>query len=468
MNTVRVKLPRAARAKTDWSALRRELGVVDAFPADVLAEAERAAGNPQYDRVDRTDIPLFTIDPAGSRDLDQAMFLEQASDGYVVWYAIADVAAFVQPDSALDGETHRRGETLYCPDLTVPLLPDVLSAGAASLLPMQDRPALLWRLDLDHRADVHTAHVERALVRSRRQLDYDAAPSTHDPQVDLLLEIGNKRIQLAHERGAVEIGTAEQIVAENSHGLALSYRAETELEACNAQISLLTGMTAARMMLDARIGVLRTLPPPSPTALESLRRSAQGLDISWPADESYPAFVSRLRSTVPLEAAMLNLAARLLRGASYIAFDGELPANAEHSAVASQYAHCTAPLRRLVDRYVNEICLSICGEKSVPAWVHDALPNLPSEMDASNRRSQALERATIALAEAVVLQARVGEVFDATVVEAGPKGSLVQIAHPAVRARCTGDGLVSGASVRVRLVSSDPARRDVQFEVIDA
>src|SRR3954470_21258143 len=131
------------------TTLRRDLELPDAFPPDVLAEAGKEAGEPRIDgRVDATDLELVTLDPAGSRDLDQAFALERAKTGLVLHYAIADVGAFVTAGGAIDGEAHRRGETLYLPDGRVALHPPMLSEGAASLLPGEERPAVLWRMDL--------------------------------------------------------------------------------------------------------------------------------------------------------------------------------------------------------------------------------------------------------------------------------------------------------------------------------
>jgi len=131
-------------------ALRTELHVPGDFPAEVQAEATRVATAwSREGRVDATHLDLVTLDPAGSRDLDQAFLLERSTTGLVLHYAIADVGAFVTPGGAIDVEAHRRGETLYLPDGRVPLHPPVLSEGAASLLPNEDRPAVLWRIDLD-------------------------------------------------------------------------------------------------------------------------------------------------------------------------------------------------------------------------------------------------------------------------------------------------------------------------------
>ena len=115
----------------------------------MLAEAERRAAEPPLPELDATDVPLVTLDPPGSRDLDQAVHLAARGDGYRVSYAIADVGAFVRPGSAIDAEARRRGQTLYSPDRRTPLHPPVLSEGAASLLPDELGPAVLWTIDLD-------------------------------------------------------------------------------------------------------------------------------------------------------------------------------------------------------------------------------------------------------------------------------------------------------------------------------
>ncbi|HZB51610.1 MAG TPA: RNB domain-containing ribonuclease, partial [Mycobacteriales bacterium] len=111
------------RAPLSFDAVRAELEVPADFPPDVLAEAAEAAAAPVLPEADATDIPLVTVDPPGSRDLDQALHLAARGDGFRVSYAIADVAAFVRPGGAVDGEARRRAETLYGPDLRTPLHP---------------------------------------------------------------------------------------------------------------------------------------------------------------------------------------------------------------------------------------------------------------------------------------------------------------------------------------------------------
>ncbi|MER7908790.1 MFS transporter [Streptomyces sp. NPDC096068] len=246
-------------------ALRTELAVPGDFPPAVLAEAEAAAKAPRLPAHDATDLPFVTVDPPASTDLDQALHLARRADGgYRVHYAIADVAAFVAPGSALDAEAHRRVLTLYFPDGKVPLHPAVLSEGAASLLPGEVRPAVLWRIDLDAEGRRVATDVRRALVRSRAKLDYAGVQrqidsGTAEEPVALLREIGRLREAIEIERGGISLDVPEQEIVEKDHGYDLVYRAPFPSESWNAQISLLTGMAAADLMTAAGTGILRTL-----------------------------------------------------------------------------------------------------------------------------------------------------------------------------------------------------------------
>jgi exoribonuclease R len=448
--------------------LRTELQVPGDFPPPVAAEAQQsaAAGARRDGRVDATDVALVTLDPAGSRDLDQAFFLERVAGGLRLHYAIADVATWVPAGGAIDVEAHRRGETLYLPDGRSPLHPPVLSEGAASLLPGEDRPAVLWRIDVDADGEPRSVEVRRAVVRSRAQLDYESLQRDGGEVFALLSEFGRLRQARAAARGAVSLAVPEQQVTGNGTGWSLTYRAPLPVEDWNAQMSLLTGMSAARLMLDAGVGLLRTMPPPDPSTVASLRRSALALGIAWPEDTTYADVVRGLDASRPADAALLRLAAVLFRGASYVAFDGNVPAATTHAAVAAAYAHATAPLRRLADRYVSECCLAICAGGEVPSWVRAALPALPAEMAEADRRAHEVDRAVVDMAEALVLEQRCGEMFRGVVVEAGEKGGEVQLRDPAVRARLDGGGqpLPLGEEVDVRLVSVDVAKRRVTFE----
>lgn len=462
--TVRVSV-RTADVDIDpyLAALRQELQVPGEFPANV--EHAAAARACDADRVDATDLELVTLDPPGARDLDQAFALEQTGEGMVLHYAIADVAAFVAPGGPVDQEAHRRGETLYLPDGRVPLHPPVLSEGSASLLPGQVRPAVLWRIALDGSGQPADVDVRRALVRSRAQLDYASLQRDGGDVFALLKSFGELRQAQERSRGAVSLPSLEQQVAGDGAQWRLEYRAPLPVEDWNAQMSLLTGMCAARLMLEQQIGLLRTMPPPDPATVASLQRSAAALGVPWPTGASYAEVVRALDPAQPAQAALLRLATVLFRGASYVAFDGAAPSVTTHSAVAAPYAHATAPLRRLADRYVSECCLCACAGEPVPEWVRADLATLPETMAAADRRAHEVDRAVIDLAESLLLQQRVGEVFCGVVVEAGPKGGEVQLRDPAVRARLDGPQLPLGREVDVRLVRVDVSRRQVTFDL---
>ncbi|MER7619859.1 RNB domain-containing ribonuclease [Streptomyces sp. NPDC126503] len=456
-------------------ALRTELAVPDSFPPGVLAEAEAAAKAPRLPAYDATDLPLLTIDPPGSTDLDQAMHLARRADGgYRVHYAIADVAAFVTPGGALDAEAHRRVLTLYFPDDKVPLHPPVLSEGAASLLPGEPRPALLWRIDLDAEGRRVATDVRRALVRSRARLDYAGVQrridaGTAEEPLALLREIGRLREALEIERGGISLNVPEQEIVAHDHSYSLVYRAPLPADGWNAQISLLTGMAAADLMTAAGTGVLRTLPTAPDGAVARLRRSAHALGVDWPHHVPYAEVVRTADPANPRHAAFLQECTTLLRGAGYTVFtDGHVPTPAVHAAVADEYTHCTAPLRRLVDRYAGELCVAAVAGNEPPEWVRSALPALPDTMATGTRRASAVERESVDVIEAALLGGRIGEVFDAYVIdvkEREPAVGTVHLEDPAVVARVAGGTapLPLGEWLRVRLAEADPGRAKVLF-----
>lgn len=453
-----------------FAAVRRELEVPEEMSADVLAQARSAATSAQdpyeAERSDLRDVPFVTIDPPGSTDLDQAVHLERHAAGYRVRYAIADVAAFVRPGGAVDAEAHRRGETVYCPDGRVPLHPVELSEGAASLLPGVDRLAVVWSFELDAEGAVTTTDVRRGRVRSREQLTYaqvqERLPGAGRYELaTLLAEVGGLRAAQERARGGVSLGRPEQEVVPAGDGWRLEYRAPLPVEDHNAQISLLTGMAAADLMLGAGVGILRTMPPADAEALARLRRQAGALGVPWGDDEEYGDVLARLDPAAPGAAAFLAAATALFRGAAWTPFTGGPPEQVLHGAIAAPYAHVTAPLRRLVDRYGLEVCLAAHAGRDVPAWVTDALPRLGEEMAQAARRSSAVDRACTDVVEAAVLGPHVGRVFDAVALD----HDTVQLADPAVVARCDAVDLPAGEHVRVRLVRADVAAREVRFEL---
>lgn len=454
----RIRVAPADVLRAGFEAIRDEAGVAEAFDAGAQAEADAAAARAQTiaPSADRVDLPFVTIDPPGSMDLDQALHIERRGDGHRVSYAIADVGAFVAPGGALDADAHARGVTVYAPDEKAPLHPPVLSEGAASLLPGQWRPATLWTLDLDAGGELRDTHVRRALVRSAGRHTYADVPPALEP---LLREVGERRLAIERARGGVRLAVPEQEVVQDGDTWSVAYRAPLPSEEWNAQVSLLTGIAAAALMLRAGTGILRTQPPPEDTALERLRLTARALGVDWPQATPYPAFIAGLDPARPADAALMQEAAGAGQGAGYTAFDGTPPSEPLHFAIAAPYAHATAPLRRLQDRYVAECCLAACSGEPVPDWVRTALPDLPAAMAAGDRRARKVERGIVDLVEAVLLQGREGQRFSAVVIDEG----LVQLREPAVRGRLAGGDAALGDEIAVVLREADTATRRVIF-----
>ncbi|MDQ3646027.1 MAG: RNB domain-containing ribonuclease, partial [Actinomycetota bacterium] len=282
----------------------------ESFPDDVMEEAQRSAARGfKDDHEDRLDIPFVTIDPPGSIDLDQAFHAERAGQGFQLHYAIADVGWFVIPGGAVDRDSRVRGETLYSPDERVTLYPPPLE-HAASLLPGETRPCVLWSIQLDGDANPVEVRVARAIVRSRQQLTYEGVQRAldtggADESLLLLREIGELREARERDRGGVSLNIPAQEVERSGDRYHLGYAAPYPVEGWNAQISLLTGMCAARLMLDGGVGLARTLPEADPGSIAMLRRSARALGVPWEDGRPYPEFIRGLDPTIPDHAALM-------------------------------------------------------------------------------------------------------------------------------------------------------------------
>ncbi|WP_307274881.1 RNB domain-containing ribonuclease [Arthrobacter sp. W4I7] len=481
-------------------ALRAELELPGPYPDEAVADAKAAVEALQLPAYDLTAVEFVTIDPASSTDLDQALFIEPDADGYHVLYAIADVPAFVTPGGPLDAETRRRGQTFYAPDGRIPLHPEIISEQAGSLLPDQDCSAFVWDFRLDGAAEVTSAAVRRARIRSRAKLSYKGAQAQLDagtapPVLRLLKEVGLKRVELERARGGASLNMPDQeIVQLPDGGYRIDAAPQLPVEDWNAQISLLTGMTAARLMLTGKVGILRTMPSPDERSLNHFRLQTEALGKPWDGEVNYGEYLRSLDPTDPRQLSIMHSAGMLFRGAAYTAFDGSVPEEAVQSAIGAAYAHTTAPLRRLVDRFVLVICEALSNGGKVPGWAREALPTLPEIMAGSDQLASRMERMALDTVEAALLVNHVGQEFEAIVIsgskpqkENGKNGNgkngngngngtgkngngnggsgIIQIRDPAVTARCAGE-LEPGTKVRVRLLSSDIATREVHFELV--
>ncbi|WP_446665714.1 RNB domain-containing ribonuclease [Flexivirga sp. B27] len=454
-----------------FEALREQLDLSLDYPPEALAEAKQAVGAVSLPERDETAVPFFTIDPVGSMDLDQAMCLERDGDGYRVRYAIADVPAYVAPGGALDAETRQRGQTIYLPDARVPLHPKVLSEDAVSLLADQERAAYVWDIRLSSLGETTTSEVYRARVKSTARLDYEHVQQqidggSADDGLKLLKEIGELRIALEAKRGGANLPMPEQEVSASEDGTyQLTFRPQLPAEEWNAQISLLTGMAAAELMLQAEVGILRTMPAPEQKAIDTLRRQAKALGVQWPGDQQYGDFIRGLDRSDPKQLALIHDATSLFRGAGYTAFDGQQPEEKIQAAVAAPYAHVTAPLRRLADRFGLVICEAASQGGEVPDWAREALPTLADIMRSTDQQASQAEHACTDAVEAAVLAHRVGETFAAYVVDTDDKGIKVQLTDLAITAKAAGTA-DAGSEVQVKLTEASIEEHRVRFELV--
>lgn len=463
-------VPRLTRPDEQLAAalqlVREDLNLPESFPAEVENEAKETVAAVELPVDDQTAVPFVTIDPAGATDLDQAVHLERHGDGYRVRYAIADVPAFVRPGGAVDTEARERGQTLYAPNGRIPLHPTVISESAASLLEGQLRGAYVWTFELDAAANVTATELRRSRIRSRHQYSYDQVQAQldsgeADESMRLLKEVGLKRIELERQRGGASLNRPDEEIVVEHDRYELVRRSPLPVEGWNAQISLMTGMAAARIMLDGGVGILRTMPAPFEDTLDHFRIQVAALGRPWPKDQPYGEYLRGVGDDATGLAAV-HAAASLFRGAGYTAFDGARPEQTTQAAVAAPYSHATAPLRRLVDRFVLVTCEALVSGAPVPEWVREALPLLPKIMSRSDGVASRLERGSVDAIEAALLSTRVGEVFDAVVISAKDGGGTIQLTDPVVTANIEG-AVEAGQTVKATLVTADIATGTVLF-----
>lgn len=509
------RLPRGELTRA-LETLREVNGVPASFPLAVLAEAA-AVVNGRDQRVypagthvadgevvqDLREIHFVTLDPQGSRDLDQALHIERSGPGgtgYTLRYAIADVPSFVLAGGAIDGEARKRGQTLYLPDGSVPLHPPVLSEDRVSLLPGVDRAAFVWTIPVDasgaaaiEGATAPAARVERAVIRSRAQLDYESAQVALDAgdvsgSLALLPEFGRLRVEQEELRGGASLNMPDEEVIRDERGYRIERRCPLPVEEWNAQLSLLTGMVAGHMMLREGIGILRTMPAPDARAQSDFRTRVAALGLPWADGVPYGEYLRGVPRGTGQGVAILHAAASLFRGADYAAFgvavddgDGDAggeaggasrlapPADPIQAAIAAPYAHVTAPLRRLADRWALVICAAHCAGTAVPSWVRESLGELPALMRASSSFAGRLGAEALNRVEAALLRHCIGEVLPAIVVEVRGSSARVQISDPPVTAHCPASGplgtLVAGAHISVRVLRADVPSGSIELEV---
>ncbi|MGJ4070992.1 RNB domain-containing ribonuclease [Corynebacterium macclintockiae] len=482
-------------AELNFRTIAEEFELPEHFPEDVHAEALHATDRYADQRRDLLDVPFVTIDPAGSMDLDQAVNIQDAgaaggvgaaggagadpADGATRWrvrYAIADVAAFVDPAGALMAESLQRGQTMYLPDEPTRLHPAELSEGSASLLPDQTRPAVVWDILLRADGEVAECTVYRALIRSVKRFDYteveaDMKRGTLHPAIAQLPDVGRARQSSDLRRKAINLRLPSISVerTESDDGTeryVLDIDERLEMNDFNSELSLLAGMCAGEMMVRAGVGILRTLPPAGDKEIAAFDNGARALGFDR-SGRSIGELLADIDASTPRGMALMRDAQTLLRGAGYQHFGlvgGDADAEPSiHAGIGGHYAHVTAPLRRLVDRFATEVCLAIANSQPIPEWVTANVDQVLSTMKSSGQTASAVDRACLNLTEAVVLQPWVGQNFNATVLHSdGADKAKILVEQPPILTTCVG-GPDEASTIKVTLIEAEPAARKVRF-----
>jgi len=453
-----------------------------AFPPEVIAEAGTAAAEPELPARDETAVPFLTVALPGTRELDQAILIERSGQGYRVRCAIADITAFVRPGGELDAESLRRGQAISplgggsdAPGHRSLLYPGQIALDAASLLPDTVRPAFVWDIQLDPDGEGTSVEVYRAMVSCTGRLDHQQVQDalgrgTSDERLTLLREVGQRRAAMERGRGGASLSIPQRQLSKGEDGrCVLSLRPPPDAQDWTVQISLMVGMAAAELMLHAEVGILRTMPEPEHDVIQRFRRQALALGVRWPAETLYGELLRSLDRANPRHLALMREAASLFRGAGagYSFFDGGVPEVTWHAAVAAPYAHVTAPLRRVVDRFGLVVCESICRDVPVPDWARRGLPLVPGIMTTSDALADSAERAGADAVMAATLRDRAGETFHGLVVDVSPTGGLVQLTDPLILVPAEG-ACQPGTEVTVRLVEAEAVGRTVRFQVVGA
>ena len=425
-----------------------EHGIPDEFPEDALAEAAAAAPVPLGDRLDLRHLPLVTIDPADARDHDDAVAAAADDDpgnpgGHVVWVAIADVAHYVRPGSALDREALRRGNSTYFPDRVVPMLPEALSGGLCSLHEGEDRPCVAVRLTLDAEGRVRARRFVRGLMRSRASLTYGQAQAAADGRPDAatapLMEDVILPLWAAHaaaarareERAPLNLDLPERriVLAETGEVVSVAFRERLPAHRLIEDFMILANVAAAEALEEKRLRLLyRVHEEPSREKLEALREIVETVGLSLARGQVLKtAQLNRLLDGVAgtEHAEMINMSVLRSMTQAYYA-----PENLGHFGLnLARYGHFTSPIRRYADLIVHRALIRAhrWGDDGLTAAEEARLAEIGEHISMTERRSMMAERDTTDRYLAAYLADRIGTEFAGTVAGVARFGLFVKL-----------------------------------------
>jgi ribonuclease R len=407
-------------------------GIPDTFPDDALAEADSAKPLGLDGREDLRDLPLITIDPSDARDRDDACFAQADEDpknrgGHVIWVAIADVAAYVRPDSALDREARKRGNSTYFPDRVVPMLPDRLSGDLCSLHEHVPRACIAVRMVLDEAGNKLSHSFHRGLMRSSASLNYEEVQAAMDgapnERTEPLLEPVLKPLYAAYaaladarkRRQPLDLDLPERRIVLSEEGKVLSVNFKDRLDAHRLieEFMVLANVCAAETLIAKRVPLLfRVHEEPSPEKLDALRETVQASGFSLAKGQVLrTGHLNRLlhEAAGTDMAELINISTLRSMTQAYYA-----PENLGHFGLAlPRYAHFTSPIRRYSDLIVHRALITAhgWGKDGLRPEDFDALEQIGTHISETERRSMVAERDTTDRYLAAYLSERVGAEF---------------------------------------------------------
>lgn len=475
----------------------REQGLAPEFPAAALAQAAAtrsatfSAPAPNGDIRDLRSAPWFSIDNDDTLDLDQLSWAQALPDGAVrLAVAVADVDAWVPQGSPVDMHAAANTTSVYTAGGVFPMLPPRLSNDLTSLHEGQERYAVVVEMTIDAAGAITASQLYRACVRNQAKLAYDSvsawldghgpAPSAVTTSAGLATQlrlhdgVAQALRQWRHRRGALNVATA-QARPVFVDGQLVDLRADRKNRAKDliADVMIATNGAAARFLAERHLPSLRRVLQ-EPSRWDRLQKLAERLGTALPPTPDAPAldrFLLQQRKRDPTGFEQLSLSVVKLLGSGAYAAAGPGAAPIGHFGLAvNDYAHSTAPNRRYVDLVTQRLIkASLAGKPTLDTpYTLDALTAIAAHCTVQEDQASTVERRVLKAAAAHLLQGRIGEVFDATVTGAPPKGTFVRIDSPMVEGRVVGgfESLDVGDAVRVRLRSVDIERRFIDFERI--
>ena len=423
-------------------------GIPDDFPDDVMAQADAAKPVGLKGREDLRDLPLITIDPSDARDHDDACYAHADEDpknegGHVVWVAIADVAAYVTPGSALDREARKRGNSTYFPDRVVPMLPDRLSGDLCSLHEGVPRACIAVRMVLDAAGNKIGHSFHRGLMRSPASLHYeevqDAIDGAPNDRTDPLLDPVLKPIYAAYaalkaaraERQPLDLDLPERRIELDKDGTVKSVNFKDRLDAHRLieEFMVLANVAAAETLLSKKTPLLyRIHEEPSPAKLDALRETAQAAGYTLAKGQVlHTRHLNKLLNDAAGtdDAELINLSTLRSMTQAYYG-----PAHIGHFGLALRsYAHFTSPIRRYADLIVHRALITAHGWGNDELSQHDIedIEQTGAHISDTERRSMMAERDTTDRYLASYLSERVGNEFSGRISGVARFGAFVKL-----------------------------------------